>query len=174
MNFGYDPGVASGALFSADGKWLCNMRDIPTVETLSSELTDAVVDKVFSEVSRQAEFTMTLEKPISFEAVCAIAGVKVQEVPKDVAASVIGHVQVRRHKKKRINKKWRKRYGFTTLYGPETAIVLDGTLYVGPGTLAELRKLCATNPFEVLNLVKSQGFLTTRGLVEGECSGGRW
>ena len=48
------------------------------------------------------------------------AVVRETEVPK--------LVQARTHKKRRINKKWRKRYGMKTVYEKKMAKVLDVTL----------------------------------------------
>ena len=50
--------------------------------------------------------------------------------------------QNRTHKKKRINKKWAKRYGFTiseTLKNGET-IMMDGKLYMNQHTYEALKK----------------------------------
>lgn len=48
-------------------------------------------------------------------------------------------VQVKTHRKKRINKKWRKRYGFATVRTP-TSYIIAGTLYVHPVIFHELKK----------------------------------
>lgn len=153
MDFGYDPGVASGVVFSADGDMLFQAQDIHVVEELSQEQTDAVADKVFSEMSRQAEFTMTMEAPISFEAYCLLVGIIIEELPKTVASEILGFEPTRRHRKKRVQKKWNKRYGFRTIFGPERSILLDGTLYVGPDTRALLMKSSSEEAIEALKKV---------------------
>lgn len=51
--------------------------------------------------------------------------------------------QNRIHKKKRINKKWAKRYGYT-LYNSikdEQVITMDGSVYVNPRTYYKLKSL---------------------------------
>lgn len=45
---------------------------------------------------------------------------KYAEIPKIV--------QVRKHKKKRINKKWAKRYGYKTIYETKKAKAMDVTI----------------------------------------------
>lgn len=50
-------------------------------------------------------------------------------------------IQNRKHKKKRINKKWAKRYGFTiseTLKNGETYMI-DGKLYMNQHTYTQLK-----------------------------------
>lgn len=48
-------------------------------------------------------------------------------------------VQARRHKKKRINKKWRKRYGEKSV--PSRSIVIfDGKIYCHPKMLAKIKE----------------------------------
>ena len=41
------------------------------------------------------------------------------------------YIQRRKHKKKRINKKWMKRYGWKPVYQMK-AIYINGTIYVSP------------------------------------------
>lgn len=51
--------------------------------------------------------------------------------------------QNRTHKKKRINKKWAKRYGYT-LYNSiedEKVITMNGTMYMNPRTYYKLKSL---------------------------------
>ena len=60
-------------------------------------------------------------------------------------------IQNRRNKKKRINKKWAKRYGFTiseTLKNGETYMI-DGKLYMNQHTYTQLK-----NSIEFENLLK--------------------
>ncbi len=51
--------------------------------------------------------------------------------------------QNRTHKKKRINKKWAKRYGYT-LYNSiedEKVITMNGTMYMNPRTYYKIQEL---------------------------------
>lgn len=51
--------------------------------------------------------------------------------------------QNRRHRKKRINKKWAKRYGYTTYNSieDEKVIMMNGSMYVNPRTYNNLKLL---------------------------------
>ena len=50
-------------------------------------------------------------------------------------------VQARKHKKKRINKKWAKRYGCRFVPSKDI-IVANGYIFVHPKTFAKLREQC--------------------------------
>jgi hypothetical protein len=52
---------------------------------------------------------------------------------------VIGYVPKRTHKKNRINKKWRKRYGYKPWY-EIYCVLIDNCLYMNPYTLNMLKK----------------------------------
>ena len=51
--------------------------------------------------------------------------------------------QNRTHRKKRINKKWAKRYGYTTYNSieDEQIITMNGSIYVNPRTYYKLKSL---------------------------------
>jgi len=51
--------------------------------------------------------------------------------------------QNRTHKKKRINKKWAKRYGYTTynFIEDDKVIMMNGRIYVNPRTYYKLKSL---------------------------------
>ena len=51
--------------------------------------------------------------------------------------------QNRTHKKKRINKKWAKRYGYTiyNFIEDEKVITMNGTMYMNPRTYYKLKSL---------------------------------
>lgn len=51
--------------------------------------------------------------------------------------------QNRTHKKKRINKKWDKRYGYTTYNSieDEKVIMMNGNMYVNPRTYYKLKSI---------------------------------
>ena len=51
--------------------------------------------------------------------------------------------QNRTHKKKRINKKWAKRYGYTTynFIEDDKVIMMNGSMYVNPRTYYKLKSL---------------------------------
>jgi hypothetical protein len=51
--------------------------------------------------------------------------------------------QNRTHRKKRINKKWAKRYGYTTynFIEDEKVITMNGSMYVNPSTYYKLKSI---------------------------------
>lgn len=51
--------------------------------------------------------------------------------------------QKRTHRKKRINKKWAKRYGYTTYNSieDEKVITMNGSMYVNPRTYYKLKSI---------------------------------
>lgn len=72
----------------------------------------------------------------SFESALFLAGYKV------VTSESLGKVvQARRHKKKRINKKWRKRYGFKSIPDGNKFIVCEGmqTVFMHPVTWSKIK-----------------------------------
>ena len=54
-------------------------------------------------------------------------------------------VQVRKHKKKRINKKWLKRYGMKEVPW-KTLVLFEGKIYGHPMTLKKLIESISTSP----------------------------
>ncbi len=62
--------------------------------------------------NRTAEFTLTIDEPIETEKLYSMLGLDNVDFPDkyDVEFNVL--VQKRRHKNKRINKKWAKMYGY--------------------------------------------------------------
>ena len=72
----------------------------------------------------------------------SFSGVNIIVVPDDLR-------QNRTHKRKRINKKWAKRYGFsrynTLEDGKIVQSVLDKTLYMNPKTYDDLRRISNEN-----------------------------
>ena len=52
--------------------------------------------------------------------------------------AIEGYEQTKKHKKKRINKKWLKRYGKRPVYNT-TMYLIDNTLYVSPYTYEKIK-----------------------------------
>ena len=60
-----------------------------------------------------------------------VQGLNVIIVPESyLLGDPIKYVQVRVHHKKRINKKWRKKYGFKPVYKDLCPIIMDNNIYV--------------------------------------------
>lgn len=58
------------------------------------------------------EFTFNVDKPIDTEEFYKILGIDIANMPDAYDIQYIKIVQARKHKKRRINKKWIKRYGY--------------------------------------------------------------
>ena len=58
------------------------------------------------------EFTFNTDKPIDKEEFYKILGVDIAKTPDAYDIQFIKFVQTRKHKKRRINKKWLKKYGY--------------------------------------------------------------
>ena len=65
-----------------------------------------------------------------------LTGIPYQVYPN---IGVVKYVQKRTHKKNRINKKWRKRYGYKPWY-EMYCVLIDNCLYMNPYTLNMLKK----------------------------------
>ncbi len=52
-----------------------------------------------------------------------------------------GYIQKRTHKKKRINKKWRKRYGLKLAWDMKKIIVIDNCMYMSHGLYNKIVKM---------------------------------
>ena len=58
------------------------------------------------------EFTFNADKPIDTEEFYKMLGVDMANMPDAYDIQFVKFVQARKHKKRRINKKWLKRYGY--------------------------------------------------------------
>lgn len=102
------------------GEGMLYMKDIevPVIKesTLSAEEISA--EPLFGIFSNPMEFELEAHK-INSELVDKLVGLDLSnshDMEYTLEYSNARQVQVRRHKKKRINKKWAKRYGFRTVY----------------------------------------------------------
>ena len=53
-----------------------------------------------------------------------------------------GYKQYRTHRKKRINKKWAKIYGYEPVYDAEHTYLIDNKLYMSPAFYKRLKEAC--------------------------------
>jgi len=84
--------------------------------------------------------SLNLERPLTPVEIAILTGMRVITLPKWLMAEPIGVEPVRRHKRKRIAKKWARRYGYKTVYGPERSFIKNDVLFVGPDTYKEIRE----------------------------------
>ena len=52
--------------------------------------------------------------------------------------AITKQIQRRTHKKRRINKKWLKRYGYKTVLDDEKIILFDGKIFATPKTMKRI------------------------------------
>lgn len=68
-------------------------------------------------VNENTSNTMTFEvsSPVDTEKLCKLIGIDISNVSDAYAIQYIKFVQIRKNKKKRINKNWAKKYGYKHL-----------------------------------------------------------
>lgn len=74
-----------------------------------------------SEISRlvddtTCELTFNADKPIDTEEFYRVLGIDTSNMPDVYDIQFVKFVQARKHKKRRINKKWLKRYGYKEMF----------------------------------------------------------
>lgn len=84
---------------------------------------------------REASFTFDNSKVDQFQ-LAQLFGMKIIETE-----IIKGYKQVKTHKKKRINKKWLKRYGTYPIYD-DNCYMINGTLIGSPKVINALRESC--------------------------------
>lgn len=106
---------------------------------------NGVIPSIIREIDREVTLSFTTSSTLDPLLYAQLFGLPMRVVPKDQCCQPITAVPARPHKKKRIRKKWLKRYGWKVIYGPEKAwIVTDpvegSLLCVGPDTYKKLKK----------------------------------
>ena len=98
------------------GENLGQIEDIKEVNITTESETEYERDKhgkVLRSVNDSIyEFTFNADKPIDTEEFYKILGIDIANMPDAYDVQFIKIVQARKHKKRRINKKWLKRYGY--------------------------------------------------------------
>ena len=98
------------------GENLGQVEDIEEVNMTTESETEYERDKhgkVLRSVNDHTyEFTFNADKPIDTEEFYKILGIDIANMPDAYDVQFIKLVQARKHKKRRINKKWLKRYGY--------------------------------------------------------------
>lgn len=145
-------------LIAEQYKPLCRADAIPRVELTELEVSTAGYDDYYDrlngdilsdlkrDITNEITATLTLGGTVVDPLLYAqLFGLPMRLVSKDQCCQPLTAVPARPHKKKRIRKKWLKRYGWKIIYGPEKAwIVTDpvegSQLCVGPDTYKKLKK----------------------------------
>lgn len=105
------------SIFDTDtGENLGQIGDIKEVNMTSEYKTDFQRDKhnnIVSRFSHDPTYTITFntDEPINTEDFYKILGINTSNMPDAYDIQFVKFVQARRHKKRRINKKWLKKYG---------------------------------------------------------------
>lgn len=108
--------IKTGTLFFQDknGDNVLALNNINKLE-LTSDATEEV-DAIGNEKNiKRGEITMSLANPIENKDLFKALGVDTSNVPDVYSILLTKPIQRRRHKKKRINKKWLKKYGYKLL-----------------------------------------------------------
>lgn len=64
---------------------------------------------------REVTMSINFNEPVDMNKFYSLLGVDVSKMPDSYDVQFLKVVQVRKHKKRRINKKWVKRYGYKTI-----------------------------------------------------------
>lgn len=98
------------------GENLVQLDDVKSVEMKSEYKTDSAQKDakniLFSNYNPSYTITFDIDKPINTEELYKILSVDTSNAPDAYDIQYVIIVQVRKHKKRRINKKWAKRYGY--------------------------------------------------------------
>ena len=117
-------------IFNPDGLYIKEDL-IPTLSKLSLDWPPTEDARINFPLSANEEFEMEVE--MSADKISCLDLARNCDLSYSVALSEPYQEQIRRHKKKRINKKWAKRYGFRTKYKKmrfsEVSIVPKGCGY---------------------------------------------
>lgn len=104
-------------MFNAEtGENLGQIENIKEVNMVSKNKMKHERDK-HGEISRLVndttyELTFNADKPIDTKEFYRMLGIDISNMPDAYDIKFVKYVQVRKHKKRRINKKWLKRYGY--------------------------------------------------------------
>lgn len=108
--------IVGGYFYDASGNLIGpGFTDISFTEDL--EATPNYISSLGFQISTSTEFEMTADVDIPlFGKLCGIDLAHGRDMTASLSFREPYQVQVKRHKKRRINKKWAKRYGYVTKY----------------------------------------------------------
>lgn len=105
------------------GEHLVQINDVKSIEMTSEYNTNYAQkdSKNILSFNHNPTYTITfdIDEPINTEELYKALGVDTSNIPDAYDIQCVKIVQVRKHKKRRINKKWAKRYGYKQ-------VVVDG------------------------------------------------
>ena len=98
------------------GKNLGQINDVNSIEMTSEYKTDYIQkdSKNILSFNHDPTYTITFDinDSVNTEEFYKVLGVDTSSMPDTYDIQILKIVQVRKHKKRRINKKWAKRYGY--------------------------------------------------------------
>ena len=107
MPIKYDLGSGELTLFdTTTGKKLCNLNNVQ-LDSCEAEEGTRLGNWIRKDASITMDFTTDEKVDIN-----KILGLDITQMPDSYDIQYIKIIQARKHKKKRINKKWLKRYGY--------------------------------------------------------------
>ena len=98
------------------GQNLGQIEDIKSVSIDAKYKTDYAKKDIHKVLSYKHdttyEFTFNADKPIDTKEFYKILGIDIANMPDTYDIQFVKYVQARKHRKRRINKKWLKQYGY--------------------------------------------------------------
>lgn len=123
------------SLFNATtNEKLCDLDGIKEIQIEESSIDETAYNHdehkiIHTPVSSEMSITFNVNEPIDLN---KVLGLDIAQFPDSYDIQYIKVIQVRKHKKKRINKKWLKRYGYKKVIidskGWKVDILADGTV----------------------------------------------
>lgn len=113
-------------------KKLCDLDGIKEIQIEESSTGNGSPDEhkiIHTSVSSEMSITFNVNKPIDLN---KVLGLDIAKFPDSYDVQYVKIIQARKHKKKRINKKWLKRYGYKKVMinskGWKINTLTDGTV----------------------------------------------
>lgn len=161
-------GPVNGLLFArTDGDKVVEMSEVKEVSVEMDELSADESMRTYLDLkTASATFTVELDKPLPPVDLARILGLPVVVVPKLFSCVWCDMVPCRTHRKKRIRKKWLKRYGRRPAYSKEEEepFIYCGTegymLFIGLDTWKKVREgfpNADVRPFLIFDYLMAKG-----------------
>lgn len=106
-------GRSSFCMFNAEtNEKLGEANDVKSIDLTINQKDTVNFKGELMNRGKRGTCALNFEKPLDTDELCKILGLDEAKMPDKYDIQVSKVVQCRRHKKKRINKKWRKKYGY--------------------------------------------------------------
>lgn len=135
--------VKSAGLYFGDGTKMMELSPLPTLDDESVEKYEC--NKSYKTASWNPPFEIEIDGQTLGTDLLTAMGIDTSKVPDKCDIQYMKVVQKRKHKKKRINKKWLKRYGYKHIMvetkGWEVHTKTDGTFEFANKEKKEMGKI---------------------------------